>query len=139
MAGLIRKARQPLMRLQPSSPAAIIQSTGHPPSHNASIAHVLEHPCHAPTHRNRRLLRLPAHPEISLHTPSLAGYVDCLNRGDWPGVAELMLAFVNKLAAIGADFLICPDNTIHQAFSYVQPRSPLPWLHIAEVVAAVGR
>jgi len=35
----------------------------------------------------------------------------------------------------GADFLICPDNTIHQALRYVTPRSPLPWLHIAEVVA----
>src|SRR5262249_37738170 len=32
-------------------------------------------------------------------------------------------------------FLICPDNTIHQAFAYVEPRSPRPWLHIAEVVA----
>jgi aspartate racemase len=31
--------------------------------------------------------------------------------------------------------LICPDNTIHQALPWVLPRSPLPWLHIAEVVA----
>ena len=36
---------------------------------------------------------------------------------------------------IGAEFAICPDNTIHQALPYVLPRSPLPWLHIAEVVA----
>ena len=42
----------------------------------------------------------------------------------------------NKLAGIGVDFLICPDNTIHQALPYVEPRSPRPWLHIAEVVAA---
>lgn len=47
-----------------------------------------------------------------------------------------MLSSANKLAKIGADFLICPDNTIHQALPYVEPRSPLPWLHIAEVVAA---
>src|SRR5881397_3341937 len=47
-----------------------------------------------------------------------------------------MLASANKLAKIGADFLICPDNTIHQALPYVEARSPLPWLHIAEVVAA---
>jgi aspartate racemase len=46
-----------------------------------------------------------------------------------------MLSSANKLAKIGADFLICPDNTIHQALSLVLPRSPLPWLHIAEVVA----
>jgi len=56
-------------------------------------------------------------------------------------VAELMLSSARKLAATGADFLICPDNTIHQAFHFVEPHSPLPWLHIAEVVAdeAVGR
>jgi aspartate racemase len=76
-----------------------------------------------------------AHPEVSLHTPSLAAYVACLERGDWHGVAELMLASARKLAAIGADFLICPDNTVHQALPLVAPRSPLPWLHIAEVVA----
>ena len=71
-----------------------------------------------------------------MHSPSLSEYVDCLDRGDLQGVAELILASANKLASIGADFLICPDNTIHQAFSYVEPRSPRPWLHIAEVVAA---
>ncbi|MES2243115.1 MAG: amino acid racemase [Pseudomonadota bacterium] len=81
------------------------------------------------------LLGPHAHPEISMHTPSLAAYVDCLDRGDLQGVADLMLASARKLAAAGADFLICPDNTIHQAFDYVAPHSPLPWLHIAEVVA----
>jgi len=82
-----------------------------------------------------------AHPEVSMHTPSLADYIACLDRGDIAGVGELMLASAHKLAGIGADFLICPDNTIHQAFDYVAPRSPLPWLHIAEVVAeeAIGR
>ena len=76
-----------------------------------------------------------AHPEVSMHTPSLADYAACLDGGDWAGVGELMLASAHKLATIGADFLICPDNTIHQAFPHVAPRSPLPWLHIAEVVA----
>jgi aspartate racemase len=77
-----------------------------------------------------------AHPEISMHTPSLSHYVACLEREDWQGVAELMLASAEKLAAIGADFLICPDNTIHAAFGFVEKRAPLPWLHIAECVAA---
>ena len=61
--------------------------------------------------------------------------MQCIYRSDWQGVAELMLSSANKLAAIGADFLICPDNTIHQAMPMVQPQSPRPWLHIAEVVA----
>jgi aspartate racemase len=81
------------------------------------------------------LLGPHAHPEVSLHTPSLAAYVDCLDRSDLQGVADLMLASARKLAAAGADFLICPDNTIHQAMPLVAPRSPLPWLHIADVVA----
>jgi aspartate racemase len=75
------------------------------------------------------------HPEVSLHTPSLHRYVECLDAGDLEGVACLMLESADKLARCGADFLICPDNTIHQAFALVRPRSPLPWLHIAEVVA----
>jgi aspartate racemase len=79
------------------------------------------------------------HPEVSMHTHPFAQYVKCLESGDWQGVAELMLVSANKLAKIGADFLICPDNTIHQAMSLVQPRSPLPWLNIAEVVAAEAR
>jgi len=82
-----------------------------------------------------RVLGPHAHPEVSMHTHSLADYVQCLGGGDWQGVAGLMLASAEKLARSGADFLICPDNTIHRAFGMVEPRSPLPWLHIAEAVA----
>ncbi|MGH8737812.1 MAG: aspartate/glutamate racemase family protein [Burkholderiales bacterium] len=76
-----------------------------------------------------------AHPEVSLHTHSLADYMERIYRADWQGVGELMLCAAHKLAQAGAQFLICPDNTIHRALPYVLPRSPLPWLHIAEVVA----
>jgi aspartate racemase len=76
-----------------------------------------------------------AHPEISMHTPSLADYVRALDAGDLPAVAALMLDSATKLAAIGAEFLICPDNTIHAALPLAEPRSPRPWLHIAKVVA----
>jgi aspartate racemase len=83
-----------------------------------------------------QLLGAHAHPEVSMHTPSLAEYMERIYRGDWDGVGEMMLSSARKLAGMGADFLICPDNTLHQALPYVAPRSPLPWLHIAEVVAA---
>lgn len=82
------------------------------------------------------LLGPHAHPEVSMHTASLADYVDCLERGDLDGVAALMLDSARKLAAAGADFLICPDNTVHQAFARMEAASPRPWLHIAQVVAA---
>lgn len=84
------------------------------------------------------LLGRHAHPEVSMHTHSLADYVHCLEDGDLEGVAGLMLASAQKLARIGADFLICPDNTIHQALPLLAPGSPLPWLHIAEVAAATA-
>jgi len=78
------------------------------------------------------------HPELSMHTHSLADYARCLDRGDRAGVGELMLSSARKLAAAGANFLICPDNTIHQALPYVQSRLPVHWLHIADVVAATA-
>jgi len=80
-----------------------------------------------------------AHPEVSMHSLSLEDYMQCIYRDDWQGVGELMLASTQKLASIGADFVICPDNTIHQALPLVEARSPLPWLHIADVVASEAR
>ena len=83
-----------------------------------------------------QLLGPHAHPEVSMHTHSLAEYVKRLDSNDWRGVGDLMLSSATKLASMGADFLICPDNTIHGALVHIESRSPLPWLHIAEVVAA---
>ena len=81
------------------------------------------------------LLGPHSHPEVSLHSHSFAEYMERVYRDDWAGVAELMLDSAHKLAGCKAAFLICPDNTIHQALPWVLPRSPLPWLHIADVVA----
>jgi aspartate racemase len=83
-----------------------------------------------------QLLGTHAHPEVSMHTHALAQYMECIYRGDWAAVGKLMLSSAEKLAKAGADFLICPDNTIHQALPAIEARSPLPWLHIADVVAA---
>jgi aspartate racemase len=80
-----------------------------------------------------------AHPEITLHTISLAEYMEHISDGNWNGVAGLMLRSAQALHHAGADFLICPDNTIHQALPHVVPSSPLPWLHIAEEVGKEAR
>ncbi len=85
------------------------------------------------------LLGTHDHPEVSMHTHPLARYMSCIYAGDWPGVADLMLSSADKLAKSGADFLICPDNTIHQAFDLVEHRSPRPWLHIAQEVTNEAR
>jgi aspartate racemase len=75
------------------------------------------------------------HPEVTLSSIPMARHMECIRRGDWKGVAEWMLASVRKVAQAGADFAICPDNTLHEALPHVIPASPIPWLSIAEVVA----
>ncbi len=77
-----------------------------------------------------------AHPEITLHTFCLADYMTGIRAGDWDAVAELMLASAAKLTGAGAEVVICPDNTIHQAMPLVRPRVNAEVLHIAEEVAA---
>jgi len=75
------------------------------------------------------------HPEVSMHTHPLGEYMPPIRSGDWRRVAELMLDSAEKLAKAGANLIICPDNTIHQAFDLAVAASPLPWIHIAEPVA----
>ncbi len=79
------------------------------------------------------------HPEVSMHTHSLARYMVAIHARDWRAVAALMLDSARRLARIGAELLICPDNTIHQAMPLVEPDSPLPWLHIAREVVDLAR
>ncbi len=76
-----------------------------------------------------------AHPEISMHTHPLSAYMVYIESYDWDGVARLMIDSAKKVASLGAQFAICPDNTIHQSFDQVVAESPIPWLHIAEEVA----
>jgi aspartate racemase len=79
------------------------------------------------------------HPEITMNSLPMAEHMPHIRAGDWEAVAELLAASARKLAQAGADFAICPDNTYHQAFPYLIPRSPIPWLHIARAVAEEAR
>jgi aspartate racemase len=84
------------------------------------------------------LLGPHAHPEVTMHTYPLAEYMRHIDAGRWDQVVEMLLASAEKLHAVGAELLICPDNTVHPAVDLVRDRSPLPWLHIAEEVATVA-
>lgn len=79
------------------------------------------------------------HPEITMHTHPLSEYTIHIVSGNWEEVAKLMLSSTRKVAQTGADFAICPDNTIHQAFELVTRESPIPWLHIADAVGEEAR
>lgn len=76
------------------------------------------------------------HPEITMSSVPLAVHMRYVCANDWAGLAEILAVSARKVAQAGADFAICPDNTYHQAFRYLIPQSPIPWLHIAEAVGA---
>ncbi len=76
-----------------------------------------------------------AHPQVTMHTYPLADYMRPTESGNWGEFAAMILSSAEKLKKVGADFLICPDNTAHQAIDLIRDRSALPWLHIAEEVA----
>lgn len=76
------------------------------------------------------------HPEITMNSMPMAEHMPHIRANDWEAVARLLAASARKVAQAGADFAICPDNTYHQAFKYLLPQSPIPWLHIAGAVAA---
>jgi aspartate racemase len=75
------------------------------------------------------------HPEITMNSVAMAEHMRHIRANDWQAVAEALAVSAHKVAQAGADFAICPDNTYHQAFEYLIPQSPLPWLHIAGAVA----
>ena len=79
------------------------------------------------------------HPEVTMHTVPLATHMQHMDAGRWEDEARLLLESAQRVADAGADFLICPDNTAHQAVDLIRHRSPRPWVHIAEEVAKVAR
>ena len=84
------------------------------------------------------LLGPRAHPEITMHVYPLGDYMRHVGSGDWAAAGDMLLSSAEKLRRAGADLLVCPVNTFHEAVDLVRDRAPLPWLHIAEEVAAVA-
>jgi aspartate racemase len=74
------------------------------------------------------------HPRITLDSIPMARWLPSFDAGDYAGVAGFMLDSARLLAAAGADFAICPDNSAHLAWEHVQAETPIPWLHIAGVL-----
>jgi aspartate racemase len=72
---------------------------------------------------------------VTLDSIPLARWMPAFDAGDHAELAAIMLVSARLLAAAGADFAICPDNSAHLAFADVEAGTPIPWLHIARVVA----
>jgi aspartate racemase len=75
------------------------------------------------------------HPQVTMHTFNLNDYKKPSDADRWDLVGERILASARILANAGAEFLVCPDNTVHVSIDEIIDKSPLPWLHIAEEVA----
>ena len=75
------------------------------------------------------------HPDVTLDCVSFARCMPAYDRGDYDAVREVMAVSLRRLADAGADFFVCPDNTVHLALERPGPDLALPGLHIGDVVA----
>jgi len=79
------------------------------------------------------------HPEVTMTGIAMHFMMDAYEAGDHARVRELFQHDIGKLAAAGAAFFICPDNTAHIALELEGNDFALPCLHIGEVVADQAR
>ena len=75
------------------------------------------------------------HPEITMTCSPMALVLEAWERGDNGELRAFFRKDAEKLAAAGADFFVCPDNTAHIALESPGEPFPIPGLHIGEVVA----
>jgi aspartate racemase len=83
-----------------------------------------------------RRLGAHVHPEVTMTGVAMSAMLDAWARNDLASLRAMFMHDIDKLAAAGADFFVCPDNTAHLAFEHTGPEFALPCLHIADVVAA---
>jgi aspartate racemase len=76
-----------------------------------------------------------AHPKVTMTGLAMADTIAEWDGKDYPALRARSAQVVNRLAAAGADFFLCPDNTAHIALEADGPELALPGLNIAEVVA----
>lgn len=75
------------------------------------------------------------HPDVTLHCIALARSMPAWDSGATDEIRATLAVTVDRLAAAGATFFVCPDNTAHEALERPGADLALPGLHIAEVVA----
>jgi aspartate racemase len=75
------------------------------------------------------------HPDVTLDLIALARSMPSWDAGDHDAVRAILAESVRRLAAAGATFFACPDNTAHMALERPGDDLAIPGLHIAQVVA----
>ena len=82
-----------------------------------------------------RRLGAHMHPHITMTCSPMGQVLDAWEQGDNAELRAFFRADADRLAAAGADFFVCPDNTAHIALESAGEPFPVPGLHIGEVVA----
>jgi aspartate racemase len=75
------------------------------------------------------------HPDVTLDCIAFGAAMPAWDAGDHDTVREILAVSASRLAAAGAAFFACPDNTAHMALERPGPPLAIPGLHVAEVVA----
>ena len=83
----------------------------------------------------QRLLGPHLHPEIVVSAIPMGLSMPGWESRDHQAVATFLRRGVEQVAAAGADFYVCPDNTAHIVLEEIAETLPIPGLHIADVVA----
>ncbi|MFQ5564602.1 MAG: aspartate/glutamate racemase family protein [Parvularculaceae bacterium] len=76
------------------------------------------------------------HPDVTVDCMALGRSMAAWENGNYAEIREILATSIERLAAAGAEFFVCPDNTAHIVLEMTGPELPLPGLNIADVVAA---
>jgi aspartate racemase len=83
----------------------------------------------------QRVMGPHMHPEIFMSAIPMGFSMPGWESGDHALVAKFLARGVEQVAAAGAEFFICPDNTAHLVLEPIAETLPIPGLHIADVVS----
>jgi aspartate racemase len=72
---------------------------------------------------------------IILHSVNYAEIVAMTHKGDWDGIASMIIAAAQQEEKAGADCILLCANTMHQIAGRVQAAVSVPLIHVAEVTA----
>lgn len=74
-------------------------------------------------------------PNIVMHQPNFLIFQQAFRLEKWDIVSSELLASIDCLKKMGADFVIIPANTVHRVIAEVQEHSSIPVLNMLQVVS----
>jgi aspartate racemase len=79
------------------------------------------------------------YPELIIYSANSDELFALIDRGDWDGMAAMLLGKIRALAAAGAEFAAISANTPHVVFDRVAASSPIPLVSIVEATRDAAR